>query len=216
MFCTTLKTCVHGIRLLPWECFIPDDNEKQGKLVEAALSANAMVVQWGSRRIITETKKLSKQKGKGVVVEEIEGMAELLLGRMHVLKYVSRHYVRRMCKRHHAICDAVDQYIDSHNPEAEVPFLSHLACAPFGRTREASALLSILRLPVSDEFIQTQEEVVERNRVSFNTEDPFVCRKCHTTSLERLRTCAACRKTFYCSTKCQRADWPEHKKEHAT
>ena len=40
---------------------------------------------------------------------------------------------------------------------------------------------------------------------------PTCCKYCKEECKQRLKSCGACRKVFYCNTDCQRADWKVHK-----
>lgn len=62
------------------------------------------------------------------------------------------------------------------------------------------------------------EELVTEHHIVFVVKLPNICWTCRKkeTPQNILRVCGGCRERFYCSTKCQRYDWKEHKKACST
>lgn len=85
-------------------------------------------------------------------------------------------------------------------------------------TGKGKALLYIFPLDTCDDnkcintaYFQFQAE--HKDSLSLCQWQPSMhrCASCHTSS-ERLMLCSRCKSVKYCSTDCQRAAWPDHKK----
>lgn len=209
MFCEVMSTEYYGSRIMPDEYFaMMQHGHDPDQIVTVAAHANTMIAQCAAHVILSETQELCRSKGRGVVVEFIFSLSDMLMERRHELVYASRRWMHKLCRGRSATLKKVDEYLSRYDPPTQVPFFTHITDVKGVR----ALCLGMVQRP--SEETQSIQPFRDTNLVCLRSIDPFRCDNCNKIFPYKLRMCGTCRQAFYCSEECQKESWPAHKKTH--